>query len=382
MLPPWRLSQRGHDARPLVEAAAHTPTPKGESMTLIGYTEDRFYVPERMAAAITARALGGAIPEPLRPYASTTFPTLAHACLVAARADRPGMSPTTAPGAVVELALSTSDFPRLVSNVFEAVVLDRYRRATPTYSRLTKPVEVSHFKTTPIVYPGDFPAPLEVPESGEVKRGSITESAEEVRLKLYARSASLTLALLSNDDVGGLASLAEAAASRFVDHANALFFSTCLTPSAGMGPTLSDGATFFHANHANATAVGDLGAARALLKEQRTLDGVAVNADAAFLLVAPDAQTFAEELVSKLANASPAGQRLTVLADAALAGSSRFYVFARPSEVAAFAHVSLPNQPSVVSVPGFAYLGVDVRLSAAHAFAALDYRGAVTGATL
>lgn len=385
MLPPWRLSQRDRDARPLVVTDAPLPTPKGNDMSLIGYTEpDRFYVPEKMAAAITARALGGPIPADLRPYAGTTFPTLAFACLTAAGADLRGMSPSKAPAAVVQLALTTSDFPKLVSNVFQHIVLDRYRKATPTYSRLTKPVTVATFRTTPIVYPGDFPAPLEVSELGEVTRGAITERSEETRLKLYARTASVTLKLLANDDAGALAALAEAAASRFIDHANALFFSSCIAPNAGLGPTLLDGATYFHATHANVVGtgtltLGGLSVARALLKAQVTPDGVALNTDAAYLLVSPTGQTYAEELVTKLAGASPSGQRLEVLADAAL-GSGRYYVFAAPSELAAFGHVSLPNTPSVVSQPGFSHLGVDVRISAAHAFAALDHRAAVTAA--
>lgn len=355
--------------------------PRKETRMAISMGADhssRHVLLDRMAEGIAARAAGIAPPEHARPYYRSSLVQLAHAALVARGADR-GLTPATAPGRVIELALTSSDFPGLTGNVFSKALLDGYQSASPTYRQLSREVPVPDFKEVSAVAAGDFPAPQPLSEAGEVAAGKSTERRETMRAATHAVRTPLSLRLLANDDVAGLAASAAAARDQLLAFENEIAFETCILANGGLGQTLLDGNPLFHASRTNIATSGALDAAklaelRALVKSQTTPAGVRLNLDADVILTSPAPQGLAESLAAALAPVA----RLRVLADSNLAGT-RLYAFASGNPPIAHGYVA-GNGPSVVTQASWETLGMDVRTTLHFAVGVVNTRGSATAA--
>lgn len=337
------------------------------------------YMLDRMVEALAARACGIAPPEPARPYYRTSLAALAHAALVARGIDPPGMSPKTAAGRLVELALTTSDYPHLVGNVYSKALLEGYASAEPAYRAISREIPVPDFKEVSAVAAGDFPTPTKLGEHGEVKAGASTERRETMRADTHAARTSLSLRLLVNDDVAGLAASAAAARDQLLAFENRLALETCLLANAGLGQTLADGNPLFHSSRVNIATSGALDAAklaelRALVKNQTTPAGVRLNLDADVILTSPASQTKAEELAAALAPVT----RLRVIADSNLSGT-RLYAFAAANPPMAHGYVG-GEGPNVVTQGSWATMGIDVRTTLHFAVGVVNARGSATAA--
>jgi hypothetical protein len=371
-------------ARAAREAAEHERRRRTEEERMGITIGDDFSSPSwlahRMAEGLTARLLGRAPSEIARTYVRSSLAQAADACNMAAGIGR-HLDPAKHPGRVFELALGTSDFPFITANVLNKLVLERYEAAAPSYRTLARKVEIRDFKPTAILRGGDFPSLLEIGEAGEVKRGLMTESKEEITLATVSRISPLTLAALANDDAGALAGWAEAAAARAVAWENDTFYAVVLLPNSGAGQTMRDTNPLFHSSRSNIASAGalsaSLGDARSKLKTQATPDGIKLNNDLHTLLVPPASQQAAEALVATLAPTAT----IRVLADANLTGT-RYYGFTDPARLpfAVYGYLQGQAGPSVIAQAGWASLGLDVRLTLSFACAAVEPRAAVTGA--
>jgi hypothetical protein len=87
-----------------------------------------------MASAIAARASGKPVPDSARAFAQLGFTDVAYELLKANRRDF-GVDPRNRPE-VIRLALTTSDFPDLLANASNKVMLPSYEAAMPTYRKL------------------------------------------------------------------------------------------------------------------------------------------------------------------------------------------------------------------------------------------------------
>lgn len=378
----------------LIEAADERAKRSPKLLNDIGFGEDRDSVgwrSEQMASALAARATRKEAPEEARQYAMSSFVEIAHETLSWQGRHR-GLDPRRHASEIVKLALhSTSDFPLLLGNVLNKILLPAYESAMPTYRALASRRSFNDFRPHRFARSGDFPAPLEVNEHGEFTYGTMGENEELVSLATFGRIIGFTRQALVNDDLGALQDLASKAARRVADFENAHFFTQLIVAGSGLGPDLSDGDTVYHANHANITGAGALdvtrlGEARSLMKKQTSLDGIKLNIRGAILLVSPDSETLADQLVAPLqpaqaSNVNPFAGRLTPLADANLTGT-RFYVMADPADFPNYVYGSLGSQsgPRTEVRAGFEVDGVEFKLALDFAVGAIDFRGGVTGA--
>lgn len=365
--------------RELAEKVAQLEAEDSMGITMGEDYTDSHYALDRMVEAIAARACGIAPPERARPWYKASLAMLAQMALVARGVDRPGLSPRTAPGSCIELALATTDFPGIAGNVFSKALLEGYATAAPTYRQLSREIPVPDFKEVSTVAAGDFPAPQPIGEAGEVKAGATTERRETLRAKSHAVRTPLSLRLLVNDDVAGLAAAAAAARDQLLAFENAIALETCLLANAGLGQTLLDGNPLFHASRANIAASGSIdnmkvGELRALVKGQTTPAGVRLNLDADVLLGSPASQSLLEQIAALLAPAA----RLRVLADSNLSGM-RVYAFASGNPPMAHGYVGGAG-PSIVTQSAWATLGLDVRTTLHFAVGVVNTRGSATAA--
>lgn len=348
---------------------------------------------ERMAEAVFARARGKEVPEKARPYASKSLVELAHECLgfvgqgayADPRGDRLGL---------FKLALGRTDFPNLLENISNKMLLADYEQALPTYRRLAERIDLADFKTASILKVGDFPQLLELGENAEIQLGSFSEAKDTYALASYARALAISFQMLVNDDLGAINRVMGAGGRRVADFENALWF-TLLQSASGVGPTLGDTGALFNATavttaggHANYVSSGtaidvtSLGVARAAMKKQVSLDGLKLNIRPRFLLVTPDKETIAEQYTTQITPAlgssvNPFAGKLETLSDANITSSTAWYLFADPAvaPVSAYGYLQGQAGPRVRVQPGWKTLGVEVALDEHFGTCFFDFRG-------
>lgn len=294
------------------------------------------------------------------------------------RGDREGM---------IKAALhTTSDFPLLMADAANKLLLPEYEAANPTYKVFCAPKTFADFKPHKFLRLGDFPNLLEVGESGEVTRGTISENKEPVTMKTYARMLGVTRQMLINDDLSAFADLAMKAGRRVAMFENATVFEILLLN--GVGPALSDGVVLFHTSHANFQTTGtavnkisSLSEGRAGIQKQTGLDGMKLNLLPTILLTGPDSSTGAQQITAKTAPQRPTAfnpfsGELTPYSDAHITDYA-WFLFADPAIAPVMVAGSLPGQsgPLVATQEGWNTLGMEIRVARDFAAGVVDYRG-------
>lgn len=280
---------------------------------------------------------------------------------------------------------TTSDFPSLLENVANKVMLARYQAASPTYRMIGLQRNFSDFKAHSMVRPGDFPNLLEVGETGEIKAGTVSESKESLTLATYARQIRLSRNLLVNDDLNAMGDVLGSIGQRIADFENATFWAKVVA-----NPTLATDSTavFDTSGHGNyvssgsAISVDTIGAGRAAMMKQTSLDGIKLNVSPAYLVTGPDRITKAEAITTPIvartaSDVNVFGPRLTPIADANISGNG-WYLFAQPSQAATFVYGYLEGAagPQVRTDEPFGVLGMAMQVVLDFAVGAIDYRGA------
>lgn len=348
---------------------------------------------EKMAEALAARATRREIPEGARQYAHSTMVDMAFECLSWHGRER-GLHPRYNASRVIELALTTSDYPNLLANAANKMLLPDYEAANPTYRMLAERQDLPDFKTASVLKAGDFPVPLQVAEEGEIKLGSFSEAKDSYALATYGRRLLFSFQAIVNDDLGAFSRIMRSAAVRLADFENSLWF-TLLTSASGVGPTLGDAVALFNAaSHGNYTSSGtaisvdSLGVGRALMKKQTSLDGIKLNITPKYLLTSPDKETLARQYTTVIgANVAPGSQNpwagmLEPISDANLSTANPWYLFADPmrAPVSVYGYLQGQAGPSVATRQGFEVLGVEMRVALYFGTAFIDYRGAYRNA--
>lgn len=395
----WAQNQINLEATPNEAIAAATKerakhAPLGPNS--IGFGDDFDALETRMAFmadAVVARAGRTEPSEAARPYFGKSFADLALECM-SARGKGRGLDSRRDVSRILsaELALhSTSDFPLLLANVLNKMLLPAYEEANPTYRRIAVQRTFNDFRPHKFLRGGDFPNLLEVNEHGEFKYGTMSENSESVTAATYGRILGLSRQMLINDDLGGFQDLAMKAGARVADFENATFFAVCIAPNSGKGPALSDATALFDSTaHGNETGAGALSntlleSAYGLLMAQTSLDGLKLNIPPSLVLTSPTSWGLARRLTTatnptQASDINTFAGMIEPIADANLSGT-RFYVFADPARVPCFVYGYIGGGgPRTESRSGFEVDGVEFKVALDFGVGAIDYRGAVTGA--
>lgn len=282
---------------------------------------------------------------------------------------------------------TTSDFPFLLADAANKMLLPEYTAAAPTYKQFCAPKTFNDFKAHKVLRLGDFPTLLEVGEGGEVKRGTISENKETLTMATYARMIAFSRQMLINDDLSAFADITMKAGRRVAMFENDLVFQQCLLLNS-VGPTLSDGKVLFHTDHGNFQTTGtpvnripNLSAGRAAMRKQVGLDGLKLNLRPSILLVGPDNETAAQQVTAATAPqrataVNPFSGTLTPVVDANIPDYA-WMLFANPAEAPVIYAGSLAGQngPMIAVKEGWDVLGVEFRVARDFGFGAVDYRG-------
>lgn len=279
-------------------------------------------------------------------------------------------------------AHSTSDFPMLLQDAANKVLLAQYAAANPTYRQWAARRSFNDFKPAKFLRVGDFPSLKNLAETGELTYGTMSENRETVSANEYATGIILDRRALMNDDLGALGDFSMMIAVRTAADENRLVYGLLKS-----NPQLSDGKPLFHAAHGNLTGgaavnVASVSAAVAALRKQKSLDGIPLNLAPRFLVVGPDKELEGRQLLAAIvANqtsaVNPWAGLMELVVDANVEGNA-WHLFCDPAlcPTVVYGYVNGAEGPQIKTETDFDSQAVKVRAGIDFGYGAIDFRGA------
>lgn len=282
---------------------------------------------------------------------------------------------------------TTSDFPGIFSDAVNVRLLARYQSAPATYRSIAANYNTTDFRPTNVIRAGDFPTLLPITESGEIKQGTFSESKEVFRVYPYGVGLPISRQMIINDNLGAIDQVLGSAGQRVVDWENAKVIAALLANAA----LLTDSVAMFHADHGNlptaaAISVTSVGAGRAAMLKQTSLDGMMLNLMPSVLLTGPDKQTLAEQLLTSITPVTTRSdvvpepmRKIVPLADGNIGTGTKWWLFADPkiAPVLVYGFLDGFQGPRLTVQQQFGQQGVVAQLEHDFGVAGIDYRGAV-----
>lgn len=338
-------------------------------------------ITRRKADAMAFRMAGGQLPDEAREFAPMGFHDLAADALVRAGESVRGLSTDE----ILTRAgqHTTSDFPLVVSNAANKVALTAYQAAESPLKQLSRQRVLPNFKDSTSIRLGELGKLAELTESGEITATSRAESGEVLRLSTFARRLDVPRKLMIDDDLNLFGDMTVA-----LGQAGAQTEADLMVTLITGNPALRDTVTVFHASRGNistaaALSVASLGLMRRAMRERKGVDGVTpISATPAFLLVGPELETLAEQVLSSIyaadvSDVNPFAGKLKLLVEPRLSGND-WYVFADPSRLATLQHAYLSSAQGVQIQRQEAWntLGLSFRAFLDFSAGWVDWRGA------
>ena len=283
---------------------------------------------------------------------------------------------------------STSDFPEILSAVTNKTLRQAYEAYPRTFMLFCRQVLATDFKAMHRVQLGEAPQLLEVGESGEFKRGTLSESKESYKVKTYGRVVAITRQTLINDDLDAFTRI-----PAMYGNSIAQLESDVVWGIITANPAMADGNALFHTTRKNLAGTGaaldvsSVGAARAAMAKQTGLDKKTVlNVRPAFLIVPASLELKAEQLVAQnlvpAATSSVVPQSIRTLAPISeprldAASETAWYLAASPNQIDTIEYAYLEGQQGayIETRNGFDVDGVEIKCRLDFGAKAIDWRG-------
>ncbi len=336
--------------------------------------------------ALVARMTGAReVTGPARHYMGMTFPEMA-ATFVGSRE-----SVRTAGDRIRAIEMAThsrSDFPAIFENALNKSLLAVYSAAPVSYRSIAQRRDFRDFRPHPVVGVGDFPMLEQVGEGGEIKYGTTSESKETLALIAYAKAFRISRQMLVDDDLGAVERLLADRGRAVAAFEDKTFYQMALSGVNADGPTLLQTArqVFNTTDGTKAAAPGALnianvGVAWSSVRKRKSLDGNDLELIPTVLLVGPDKELEAMQLVADIsANESgkvnPYAGKLTVAVSAKIVGNA-WHLFASPEAAPCFAYGYLEGEsgPRLRMDEPFGQQGMAWSVELDFGCGAIDFRG-------
>jgi ATP-dependent protease ClpP protease subunit len=320
-----------------------------------------------------------------QPYMALSLVELAALCI----GSRESLRTPADRQRVLEMAFhTTSDFPAVLENALNKRLMAQYDMQEPTYRRISAQMDFTDFRPHPVSQIGGFPLLKEVNESGEIKFGTIGDKKETVVLKSYAAGLRVSRQAMINDDLGAIDRAVRETAMAVAATEEQVFYAMAFGGSNADGPTLTE-TTRQVFNTTDGTKAGSnaaitvpsLSLGRAALRKRKRLDGSDLDAVASVLLVGPDKETEAQQIVAPIqaqqaGNVNPFSGLLSVVTTAKITGNA-WYLLADPDRVPVFMHGFLSGDagPRVRMEEPFGMQGAAWTVERDFGCGAVDWRG-------
>ena len=291
----------------------------------------------------------------------------------------------------------TSDFPILLENTMHKALQAAYARAALTWNRFCATGSVGDFRAHNRYRTGSFGALDALNELGEFVNKSIPDGEKgTITATTKGNVINLSRQAVINDDLGafvGLAGTLGRAAARTVE----IDVYALLGLNSGLGPTMGDGLTLFHATHGNigtaaAISMAAIDADRVLMASQSDVSGNDLLDLRPDVLLVPiglggTARTINEaqydpDTANKLQRPNMVNGLFRDIVDTPRLTGTRRYLFA-DRDVAPVLEVAFldgQQDPYLEVQDGFDVDGARYKVRLDYGVAAVDWRGAVTNA--
>lgn len=279
-------------------------------------------------------------------------------------------------------ALSTSDLTHITGSVMNRTLLQGYESAPRTFVGVFRQASAQDFREINRVRLSDAPALDEVKEAGEFKYGSVSDEKESYALVTYGKILPFTRQTIINDDLDALVRVPTMFGRAAADKESDIVWNILVANAA-----LQDGTALFHADHNNlgsalAITVASVGAARAAMRKQTSIQGRVINVMPRFIICGADKETELDQLLTNItpatqANAVPQSLRsLTPVVEPRLTGNA-WYVAADFNQVdtVEYCYLSGANGVYIETREGFNIDGIEVKARHDFAAKAIDFRG-------
>ena len=291
----------------------------------------------------------------------------------------------------------TSDFPVLLENAMHKSLQSSYARAALTWNRFCATGSVGDFRAHNRYRTGSFGALDSVNELGEFTNKSIPDGEKaSITAATKGNIINLSRQAIINDDLGafiGLSAMLGRAAARTIE----ADVYALLGLNSGLGPTMGDGLTLFHATHGNigaaaAISMASVDADRVLMASQRDVSGNDYLDLRPAVMLLPiglggtargiNAAQYDPDTANKLQKPNVVNGLYRDIVDTPRLTGTRRYSFADAGEAAVLevAFLDGASEPVIETQNGFDVDGARFKVRLDYGIAAVDYRGAVTNA--
>jgi len=279
---------------------------KKENQAQVGFKQSggEYEVKRAVADALVMRA-GFTVKEPhadVARYAGASLQDIVRAVTGYDGYDRDEM---------VKRAMSTDDFPVLLGNVANRTLVSAYEEANPTFQLWTAVKETPDFKEmTEVSFVQAGGRMRKVREGGEKKNLEFGEVAEKWRIESYGEEIRLTREMIINDDLGAFTDAIKAFGVMAARTANGIVYDLLQGKGDFSNYKMADGKAIFVAGHNNLDATGAvlstgaITSGRTKMRRQKGEGGQALNIVPSNILVSPENETLAKQLVSSEADPS------------------------------------------------------------------------------
>jgi hypothetical protein len=241
-----------------------------------------------------------------RDFRGMSFERLAEECLQFSNATTRGLTRAE----LIRSALSTTDFPQLLSGALGRSLQAAYEGVPVIYDQFCQRKTITDFRVQTAIGLSGFGEMRVVPEGGEAKRKDMNEYPEQYKLAKMEEILSITFEALVNDDLGAFQGTSDRLALMGRTSERRAVYQLF----GANGPVMADGLTLFHANHRNlittspgAPTVTRLGAIRQTMRKQTDqpagtgTGGTSLNLGLQFVLAPTQHETTLDQLFAGVA---------------------------------------------------------------------------------
>lgn len=284
-------------------------------------------------------------------------------------------------------AMSTTDFPFILGNVFNNMLLRAYKVTEPTFKAFTRESSSSDFRDNLRTRMGAITGFKKVVEGGEYEMATFGESQEKYKVAKFGVIVPLTWEAMVNDTLDAFSRIPAGLAMKARTLQSNIVWGLITDNNA-----MADGIDLFHADHGNYDASGNaidiasLTAGRLAIRSQKENDDY-LDIEPEFLIVSPKIEGAAFQYTS--ANYVPAeagdinpkfNTKLKTIVEPRLLdvnSGNGWYLSANPNAIDTIEYSFLEGQGEMFTETrqGFNTDGVEMKARMVFGAGVIDYRG-------
>ena len=284
-------------------------------------------------------------------------------------------------------AHTTSDFPLLLENVANKMLLGDYQFAPEFWPMIASLTTVTDFREKGLYRVESENGMKEVAEGAEIKYTTLTEGKEKIRVRSFGEGINFTRQALINDDLSAFTLIPKRFVKDWDELRGNLIWDLIIS-----NVKLSDGKALYSTDHNNlitgaASALSEDGLAAAMVKFKRQtgLDGKRpIRVIPKYLIVPPELEVTAKKLVTAITASNTKDVNVftnafSIIVEQRLTAATEWYLMADPAALPCLRYAYLDGSEAlrVKTTEDFNVDSIKYAVRGEFGTAAVDFRGTV-----